>query len=97
MSIKAQIEKLSKELSEHNYLYYVKSEPVISDQEFDALLKELEKLEQENPEFADPNSPTKRVGGDITKNFPTVEHQFPMLSLSNSYSKEEILDFEKRT
>ena len=96
MSIKAQIEKLSKELSEHNYLYYVKSEPVISDQEFDALLKELEKLEQENPEFADPNSPTKRVGGDITKNFPTVEHQFPMLSLSNSYSKEEILDFEKR-
>ena len=96
MSVKDKIEKLRKELSQHNYLYYVKSEPSISDQQFDALLKELEKLEQDNPEFEDPNSPTKRVGGDITKNFPTVKHRFPMLSLSNSYSKEEILDFEKR-
>ena len=96
MSVKDKIEKLRKELSQHNYLYYVKSEPVISDQEFDSLLKELEKLEQENPDLDDPNSPTKRVGGDITKNFPTVKHQFAMLSLNNSYSKEEILDFEKR-
>ena len=76
MLVKDKIEKLRKELSQHNYLYYVKSEPSISDQEFDALLKELEKLEQENPELDDPNSPTKRVGGDITKNFPTVKHQF---------------------
>lgn len=90
------IEELSKELHEHNYKYYVLSAPTISDYEFDLKLKELEKLEQEFPEFADPNSPTKRVGGDITKEFRQVKHRYPMLSLSNTYSREEVVDFINR-
>ena len=94
--IKNRIDALTKELNEHNYSYYVLSEPSISDYEFDQLLKELEELEIEHPELAHKNSPTKRVGGDITKRFETVTHRFPMLSLSNSYSKEEIADFEAR-
>ncbi len=87
---------LETELHRHNHLYYVLSKPEISDYDFDMLLKELEQLEREHPEFASPNSPTKRVGGDITKKFTTVVHQFPMLSLSNSYSEAEILDWEQR-
>ncbi|PCJ85734.1 MAG: DNA ligase (NAD(+)) LigA [Flavobacteriales bacterium] len=94
--VQSKIEQLSKELEEHNYNYYVLSQPIISDYEFDMLLKELQQLEQQFPEFATANSPTKRVGGDITKTFPTVLHKYPMLSLSNSYSQEEITDFEKR-
>lgn len=94
--IKKRIEDLSASINEHNYLYYVKSAPVISDYDFDMLLKELEQLEREYPEFAFDNSPTKRVGGDITKKFLTVAHRFPMLSLSNTYSKEEILEWEQR-
>ena len=90
------INKLTKELNEHNYNYYVLSAPTISDYDFDNLLKELQVLEEKYPEFADENSPTKRVGGDITKNFPSVQHRFPMLSLGNSYSKEEIIDFDTR-
>jgi len=93
---KEAIEKLTKELNEHNYNYYVLSAPLISDYDFDVLLKKLQTLEEKNPEFADENSPTKRVGGDITKNFPSVTHRFPMLSLGNSYSKEEIIDFDAR-
>ena len=94
--VKNRIIQLRKDLSEYNYQYYVQNQSLISDYDFDVLLKELEDLENSYPEFSDENSPTKRVGGDITKNFPSIKHQYPMLSLSNSYSKDEIIDFEKR-
>lgn len=90
------IRDLRKELREHNYRYYVLDEPVISDFEFDMKLKELEQLELAHPEFFDPASPTQRVGGAVTKNFNTVVHDFPMYSLNNSYSVEELRDWEKR-
>jgi DNA ligase (NAD+) len=90
------IEKLTEELNKHNHLYYVESSPEISDYEFDMLLQELQMLEQQFPEFTSDLSPTKRVGGDITKKFETVKHRYPMLSLSNTYSEEEILDWENR-
>jgi len=93
---KERIAALSRLLEEHNHRYYVLSEPTISDYEFDQLLKELEKLEEDFPQFADVNSPTKRVGGDITKKFDEVLHDFPMMSLSNTYSKDEIIDWENR-
>ena len=93
---KARIDELTDDLAHHNYLYYVKSSPEISDYEFDMRLKELQELEENFPELAHEHSPTKRVGGDITKKFPTVKHEYPMLSLSNSYSREEIEDFIKR-
>lgn len=95
-AINRRIIELSTSIEEHNYNYYVKSNPVISDYEFDTLLKELEKLENNFPEFALENSPTKRVGGDITKKFQPVVHEYPMLSLSNTYSQEEIIDWENR-
>lgn len=94
--IQKRMQFLEAELHLHNHLYYVLSAPEISDYEFDLMLKELEQLEQQNPIFASENSPTKRVGGDITKKFPQVIHQYPMLSLSNSYSEGEILDWEQR-
>lgn len=87
---------LTDELNRHNHLYYVESNPVISDYEFDQLLRELQDLEAQFPDLASPLSPTKRIGGDITKKFETVVHRFPMLSLSNSYSEEEIIDWEQR-
>jgi DNA ligase (NAD+) len=87
---------LTAELNHHNHLYYVESNPIISDFEFDTLLKELQDLETQFPQFASELSPTKRVGGDITKKFETVVHRYPMLSLSNSYSEEEIVDWEQR-
>jgi DNA ligase (NAD+) len=90
------IAKLSEELEEHNHRYYVLAAPSISDQQFDFMLKELEQLEKEWPEFASPNSPTQRVGGDITKSFNTVPHRYPMLSLANSYSREEVAEFVAR-
>ena len=90
------VKELSDLLHHYNYLYYVKNESAVSDYEFDQLLKELEGLEQQFPSLADENSPTKRVGGDITKNFETVKHKYPMLSLSNTYSKEEIVEWEER-
>ncbi len=93
---KERIKSLTTELNEHNYRYYVLSEPVISDQEFDHLLKELQSLEEQFPQFAHQNSPTKRVGGDLTDKFEKVKHSYPMLSLSNSYSKEEITEWENR-
>lgn len=92
----ARIKALSEELEEHNHRYYVLAAPSISDQEFDLKLKELEALEQQWPELASPNSPTQRVGGDITKEFDQVKHRFPMLSLGNSYSTEEVADFVRR-
>ena len=91
-----EIESLTVKIHEYNQLYYVENNPVISDYDFDQLLKRLEALEIEFPEYALENSPTKRVGGDLTKKFETVLHRFPMLSLSNTYSEEEIIDWENR-
>lgn len=96
MDIKQQIEKLRIELNEHNYNYYVLDNPTISDFEFDIKLKELQDLESKHPEFFDANSPTQRVGGEITKNFETIPHGFRMYSLDNSYSKEDLIDWETR-
>jgi len=93
---KLRIEELSRQLRQHNYNYYVLSLPVISDYEFDMLMEELIRLEIEYPRFSDPNSPGKRIGGAITKDFPTVTHKTPMLSLSNTYSEEEIMAFDLR-
>jgi DNA ligase (NAD+) len=93
---KARILSLSAELNRHNDLYYIQAKPEISDQAFDFLLKELESLEAQFPDFALPNSPSKRVGGDITKKFESVRHEFPMLSLANTYSEEEIQEWAGR-
>ncbi len=90
------IEQLTRELQQHNYNYYVLAKPTISDYDFDQLLKELEHLEKQYPDLKLPDSPTLRVGGDITKDFQTVKHRYPMLSLSNSYSEEEIREFIHR-
>ncbi len=96
MNIEQQIQSLRQELREHNYKYYVLDQPSISDFEFDMKLKELQKLEAEHPEFQDPTSPTLRVGGMVTKNFETIAHEQRMYSLDNSYSKEDLEDWEKR-
>jgi len=96
MTIEQQIKSLRNILREHNYNYYILDNPTISDYDFDVKLKELQKLEVENPQFADLNSPTLRVGGQVTKNFETVAHKFRMYSLDNSYSKEDLEDWEKR-
>lgn len=95
-NIQKKIEDLRKELHQHNYNYYTLDEPTISDFEFDLKLKELQELEENHPEFYDSNSPTSRVGGEITKNFPTVQHQFRMYSLDNSYDFNDLEDWEKR-
>lgn len=95
-SAERRIAELSRELELHNHRYYVLARPSITDREFDAMLKELEALEQEFPGLASPNSPTQRVGGDITKGFPTVPHRYPMLSLGNTYSREEVEEFVGR-
>ena len=94
--IKQRIEALREELNKHNYDYYVLSTPTISDFEFDHKLKELSNLEIQNPEYFDPNSPTQRVGSDINKSFKQVTHKYPMLSLGNTYTKEELTDFYNR-
>ncbi|HWS59291.1 MAG TPA: NAD-dependent DNA ligase LigA [Flavobacterium sp.] len=96
MDIQNAIQKLREELNQHNHNYYVLDNPTISDFEFDLKLKELQDLENQYPEFFDENSPTQRVGGSITKNFETVKHDHRMYSLDNSYSKEDLLDWEKR-
>lgn len=96
MNVKDRITGLREELNLHNYNYYVLDKPEISDYDFDMKLEELLKLEKEYPEYYDPNSPSQRVGGEVTKNFETVVHDFPMFSLSNSYSKEELEDWELR-
>ena len=93
---KNQIQALTTELKQHNYNYYVLAMPTISDFDFDKKLEELNKLEKEFPEFADPDSPTQKVGGDITKEFVTVRHRWPMLSLGNTYNEQELLDFDQR-
>jgi DNA ligase (NAD+) len=96
MTVQERIKVLREDLNAHNYNYYVLDNATISDFDFDIYLKELEKLETENPQFFDANSPTQRVGGEITKNFNTVVHKNRMYSLDNSYSKEDLLDWEKR-
>ena len=96
MEIKEKIKQLREALHEHNYLYYILDAPNITDFEFDQLLKTLQDLERQYPEFFDPNSPTQRVGGGVTKNFKTEAHRYPMYSLSNTYSKEELLQWVGR-
>lgn len=97
MSVKEQIEALRSGLEQHNYNYYVLSAPTISDKEFDEKMKELQDLEAAHPEYYDPNSPTQRVGSDLSKEFEQVQHRYPMLSLGNTYSEEEVRDFYERT
>ncbi len=96
MNIKQQIEELRAQLRAHNYQYYVLDQPSISDFEFDMLLKQLQELEAQHPEFYDPNSPTVRVGGEVTKNFKTVVHTHRMYSLDNSYDRQDLLDWQAR-
>ncbi|NRD21143.1 NAD-dependent DNA ligase LigA [Winogradskyella eckloniae] len=96
MNTKQQIEALRDELRQHNYNYYILDDATISDYEFDIKLKELQALEEAHPEFFDANSPTQRVGGAVTKNFKTTVHDYRMYSLDNSYSKEDLLDWETR-
>lgn len=96
MTAEEKIKALRSELTLHNHRYYVLDEPVISDYEFDQRLRSLQELEQAHPELFDPNSPTQRVGGAVTKNFETVRHDHRMYSLDNSYSKEDLLDWEAR-
>jgi len=93
---KNRIESLSSELKQHNYNYYVLAMPTIADFDFDKKLEELNALEKQFAEYADPDSPTQKVGGDITKEFVTVKHRWPMLSLGNTYNEQELLDFDQR-
>lgn len=93
---KTQIQALTTELKQHNYNYYVLAMPTIADFDFDKKLEQLNKLEKEFPEFADPDSPTQRVGGDVTKEFVTVKHRWPMLSLGNTYNAQELVEFDQR-
>lgn len=96
LQAKLRIDELVSILNQHNYNYYVLSQPTISDYEFDHLLKELEQLEAQFPDLADDNSPTQKVGGDITKNFVQVQHKYRMMSLGNTYSEEELNEFDQR-
>lgn len=96
MTAKDRIEELREVLEQHNYNYYVLSAPTISDREFDEMMKELQTLEEAHPEYADPHSPTQRVGSDLSKEFEQVVHKYPMLSLGNTYSEEEVKDFYER-
>ena len=93
MNDKERILALRKQLNEHNYKYYVLNEPDITDFEFDALMRQLQQLEAQHPELADPNSPTQRVGSDLNQEFKQVAHRYPMLSLANTYSQEEVRDW----
>ena len=96
MAIKDEIEALRAELDRHNYNYYVLSAPTISDREFDEKMKHLQDLERAYPQYADPDSPTQRVGSDLSKEFQQVAHKYPMLSLGNTYSEDDVRDFYER-
>ena len=96
MDSKARILELREQLHNHNHNYYVLNSPTISDVDFDMLMRELQDLEAANPDMYDPNSPSLRVGSDITKEFKQVQHKYPMLSLGNTYSREEVADFFDR-
>ncbi len=95
-SMRKRVEALRKELQDHDYRYYVLSQPTISDEEYDRLMRELVELERANPSFLTPDSPSQRVGGEPTKEFPTVTHTVPMLSLANTYNEDEVRDFDRR-
>ena len=95
-NIEEQIKHLTEEINQHNYNYYMLDNPTISDYDFDQLLNQLIMLEKQYPEYALPDSPTQRVGGSVTKQFRTVKHVFPMLSLGNTYSEGDLLDFDRR-
>ena len=97
MSVEQQINELRQLLNLYNHKYYVENAPAVSDYEFDSLLRQLQDLERDNPQFDDPNSPTKRVGSDLTNSFRSVEHSFAMLSLSNTYSLDELREWVERT
>ena len=96
MDAKQRIDQLRAELHRHNYNYYVLNAPEITDKAFDDLMRELQDLEAAHPEYMDPNSPTQRVGSDLSKNFTQVAHKYPMLSLGNTYSESEVADFYER-
>lgn len=96
MSVEEKIRQLRDEINEHDYKYYVLAEPIISDEQYDLLVKQLEKLEEENPHLITPDSPTQRIGKDLTKDFKPITHKFPMLSLANTYSEGELYDFDRR-
>ena len=94
--VRRRIEELRRQLEFHNHKYYVENAPEISDFDFDRMMRELQELEAAHPEFADPDSPTARVGSDISAEFATVKHRYPMLSLSNTYSLDELHEFLER-
>ena len=96
MDIRQQINKLRKLIEEHNHKYYVLDKPTVTDFEYDKLIDELTELESEYPQLFDVNSPTQNVGGQLMNSFESMNHDYPMLSLSNTYSNEELFDFEKR-
>ena len=96
MTEQEQILKLREELHQHNYNYYVLNTPTISDQDFDMMMHHLQDLEKLHPEMYDPNSPTQRVGSDLNNEFATVEHKRPMLSLANTYNRQEVSEFYER-
>ena len=93
MDEKQRIEQLRHELHEHNHRYYVLNQPIISDQDFDFMMHELQDLEARHPELYDPNSPTQRVGSDLQKEFRQVAHRYPMLSLANTYNEQDVRDW----
>ena len=95
-TVRVRVSGLISEINEHNYRYYILNSPVIDDVRYDMLVKELEALETQYPDLVQPDSPTQRVGSDLTKEFVSVIHKHPMLSLSNTYSKEELFDFHNR-
>lgn len=96
MDPEERIELLREEIRKHDYLYYVLAEPEISDEAYDALVKNLETLERNYPELITPDSPTRRVGSDLTKEFPTRVHSSPMLSIANTYTNDEVREFDRR-
>ena len=95
-SIQKEIETLIRKILDHDYRYYILAQPIISDEEYDRLMRRLQELERQYPALVASDSPTQRVGGQITKEFSTVTHAVPMLSLSNTYSEEEVRDFDRR-
>lgn len=96
-ALRSEAERLRSDIERHNHLYYVEAKPELSDYDFDLLLDRLVQLEREHPELVTPDSPTQRVGGTITKEFPSVEHREPMLSLANTYSIGEVEEFVGRS
>src|SRR5437899_529600 len=95
-TIRRRVERIRKELLQHDHRYYVLAQPTISDEEYDRMMKELQSLEADYPELVTPDSPTQRVGGEPTREFATVVHAVPMLSLANTYSEQDIREFDDR-